>query len=218
MIPEWLFIRTVLIILNTRIFLNRLFLAIALTTGISRVGAQNNIISRDTFDIYKNKSGIDFDVYLRHWFRRSHRFEPAKLNRQDSAVMINGKNRYFRVYDAHDRLWFEGATDESEEMIGDVKWFRENGNVERIVRYGAFVPFTCCPDSMCRIFEGPEPCKWTLYRKNGALKKERTFLAQGDCEGADLKCYSRTIRYNRKGEVRSKHTRRITFRRMFSGA
>lgn len=177
--------------------------------------AQSNS-ALDTVEIYKNKSSIGYKIYMCKWFGRSYSYTTDQLNQQDSIVLINDSSKYFKVHDECGKLWFEGATNSYGFMVGDIKWFGDDGHLDRIVSYSQNAPYKCCSDSSCAMFETPQACRWKYYRKNGLLKKEKVSLVDGDdCYGPKLKCYRRITRYNKKGAIRSQRTSRITFRRIY---
>lgn len=166
-------------------------------------------VALDTLEIYKNKSGISWNKYKKHWFGGGYGFVHEKLNKQDSSVFLREKPCYVKVYDSNDRLWFESATDNSGMVTGDVVFYRTNGIMQRIEHYDDEMFLDSCPDSLTTSWEEPERFGvWKYYRRDGSLKKEKKFGLKGtECSTYSFDRYCRTTHFKRNGVVRREHSR-----------
>src|ERR1051326_1206032 len=86
----------------------------------------------DTFNIYKNKCGVRYRIYLHEWFlgfgiKHSYSWSNAKMNKQDSLVMEHNHPCYFKVLDKKGRLEFEGGRGSGSELQGELRYYYRTG-------------------------------------------------------------------------------------------
>lgn len=188
-----------------------LILIAAICCNTSEACAHSKHTKLDTLDTYRSKCGLSFRIYKKHWFGGSYSFVHEKLNHQDSMIFLRENHCYVRVYDTHNRLWFESATDNYGMVIGDVIFYYPNGTVERVKHFDDEMLLDACPDSTRISFEEPEQYGvWKYYRRDGSLKKQEQFgLEAIDCDSIDYRFYRKRIKYDHHGNVRSERTRRI---------
>jgi len=202
--------------LNTHFHLSP-FLIILLTIvgGTHCCIAQNNVSKIDTFNVYENKCGIDFDVYQAHWFAQSHTFSLGQLNEQDSIVLRSPDPKYIRVYNYRNQLWFESATDRFGRMSGDIIYYRKSGTIDRIEHRDTQIFIEGCPDSTFLYYESPMRIgTWKYYRKDGTLKKEEKYTNESDdCSWTHSDFFCKTMVYKRNGKIRNQRERTIKFKR-----
>lgn len=140
---------------------------------------QTSPVSIDTINIYKDEAGVSFKTYMKTWFFQyglwnSYSYNPVNFNAQDSLVILPHPPRYFRVYDAKQRLWFEGQTTSDDgDLIGDIKYYYKSGQLKRIEHLdGQQVDCVCTNDCYgWNDGQGPEGT-WKYFRKDGTQKKQ----------------------------------------------
>lgn len=189
---------------------NKLLIVLAIITNMFSLNGQNAPV--DTFDIYKNKCGVDFNIYMHTWFfgyglRNSYSYNPNKLNAQDSLVIESDKAAYFRVYDSSNMLVMEGETESSGLMVGDIKFYYKDGDLRRIEHWDRLSNDSS--STSISLHEAPGRCgNWRFYRKSGILKKQYTYrLRIISCEPMKYEFEKETLRYNLKGHIKSRTTK-----------
>lgn len=167
----------------------------------------------DTIEIYKNKTGVGYKTYRRHWFPSSGTFSYTadRINKQDSIVIEDTTAHYFKVYDKRGRLLFEGERKKQTEgdgnsfLRGDIKYYYKSGQLKRIEHWDSEYHRDTCNTSL-RISNGfPDPeGSWKYFRKDGTLKKQWDyFIKVYSCEPLHY-CVSKQItRFRKNGRQKS---------------
>lgn len=166
----------------------------------------------DTINIYKDKCGVDFDIYMHTWFyqygiRSSFGYNPQKLTHQDSIVIVDTMPKYFRVYDSANRLVLQGQTENSGLMVGDVIFYYHNGNVRRIEHWNRVSSDSCSVSFS--IHEAPGRAgTWKYFRKDGTIRKELVYkIIIKSCEPLKYRHVKSVYGVSRKGRRTLKRTK-----------
>jgi len=164
----------------------------------------------DTVNIYKDKTGVPFRIYMRHWFfgyglSNSYSWKTRDVNRQDSLVIEPHPPSYFKVYDKKDRLLLEGFSDDlGTEFTGDVKFFYKNGAPKNIEHWNNTFLDTTCSNIAISMNDAPGPeGTWTTFRKNGTTKKQQQYLVEVyQCKPLQYCEVKQVNRYKRSGQAK----------------
>ncbi len=180
------------------------FLAVTVAHG------QTALQTVDTVKIYKNKTGVRYQIYLRNWFfgygiRHSYSWRPEKVNKQDSLVMEPHPQRYFKVYDSKNRLIFEGASGFSGTYLeGDIKYYHKSGHLKRIEQWGNNQGKDTCNTSFGFNDAPGHQGAWKYFRKNGTLKKRTEYIIiVTSCIAQDFSVIKQTTKFKRNGKIKS---------------
>ena len=165
----------------------------------------------DTVNVYKNKTGVRYGIYLRNWFfdyglRNSYSWNPGKLNKQDSLVIEPHPPRYFKVYNSKNRLLFEGQTGLSGTGFeGDVKYYYKTGELKRIEHWGYKQHNDSCKNISIGFNDGPgREGTWKYFRKDGTLKKQYDYIIKiYSCEPLNYAIIRQITKFKKNGKIKS---------------
>lgn len=177
-------------------------------TEIERAESYFNIKKEivDTIILYDTLQGGSPCNYLVLWdinsncpiINGSYEFIFDKITQQDTLV-FDSIPYYFKYY-KNGKLYLEGLKSKYGNLIGDVKFYRENGKLERIEHYNVF--FYRVDNLKIIICDATNPeKKWQFFNPNGSLEKEIEYnYIKEDGEYLKIKT---TLFYKRNKKIKS---------------
>lgn len=177
-------------------------------TEIERAESYFNIKKEivDTIILYDTLQGGSPCNYLVIWdinsncpiINGSYEFIFDKITQQDTLV-FDSIPYYFKYY-KNGKLYLEGLKSKYGNLIGDVKFYRENGKLERIEHYNVF--FYRVDNLKIIICDATKPeKKWQFFNPNGSLEKEIEYnYIKEDGEYLKIKT---TLFYKRNKKIKS---------------
>lgn len=183
---------------------------------LSPLCGQTFISPVDTVNIFKDKAGVSFKIYMSTWFfgygfRHSWSWMPSRENHQDSLVIENGPPHYFKVYNRRHQLLFEGGSKTpAGELEGDVICYYKSGIKKRIEHWDhQYTKDTCNESILFNEAPGPEGT-WLYFRPDGSLKKKAVYsIKVTSCEPLRYHAVKTIIGYQRNGRQGYKRARRV---------
>ncbi|HEY9083729.1 MAG TPA: hypothetical protein VIN73_10370 [Vicingaceae bacterium] len=136
-------------------------------------------IKVDTICLYDTLSGGPFCNYYVNWFFHSNCSENGayhyifyeNVTEQDKLV-FDSLIYYFKYY-KNGKLYIEGLKCKDQFLIRDVKFYRENGTLEKIEHYNSYTYINEGVEFLLNDGAGPEGV-WKYFDENGLLEKEIT--------------------------------------------
>ncbi len=181
------------------------------------IHGQTNKNQIDTIEIYKNKSGVKFKVYMHTWFQNygvsnSYSYNQVKLNHQDSLVIVNNDIHYFKIYNNKNRLIMIGQNSYVPYLTGDIKIYNSNSKIKRIEHYDNTYSLDTCNSSIILNDAPGKEGKWYYFNNKGQLKKTvEYYIYCKSCVPLDYIYRKRIIKYKHNGKP--KHSRIVRYRR-----
>ena len=170
----------------------------------------------DTVKIYKNKTGVGFNIYLNSWYFNygmwsSFSWNPKSINKQDSLVIIDHQPRFFKVYNSKNRLLFEGKTSEGKELQGEIMFYYKTGKIKRIEYWDNKLRNDSCGFNGIQINDAPgREGTWKFYYRNGKLKKEYKYIIKiYSCQPFEYRFLKQITTFKKNGKVKSVRQKKI---------
>lgn len=121
--------------------------------------------------------GIHYFKCYKIWFGNYNRLSCSIITRQDH-IITNDSSYYFKVYGYSGRLLLEGRKSPDQALCGEIKFYRKNGRIKRIIYirtfdeglYDTIAPTAC---------DGGSPGgTWKYFDRKGRLRKTIQFSAE----------------------------------------